>query len=115
MAYQVVFQLNESASCKVEAVLGHIRHLRAELSAEGVEIELVAHSDGISALYRAPNPQARSIQELAGQGVRFAACHTAMTSRGVTDEDILEVAQIVPSGVAEIVRRQAEGWQYVRP
>ncbi len=115
MPYRVLFELDEAASCKIDGVLANVRNLQAEMASEGLELELVAHADGIEVLYRAPNRQAGAIRELAGQGVRFAACHTTMTSRGVTDEDILEVAQIVPSGVAEIVRRQAEGWQYVHP
>ncbi len=115
MAYRVVFEIDEAAACKIEGTLGNIRNLQAEMAAEGVEIELVAHSDGIQALYRAPNRQAGPIEELAAAGVQFAACHNTMSRRGLTAEDLLEVARVVPSGVGELVRRQAEGWAYVHP
>ncbi len=113
MAYRVVFELTEGAAWKVQGVLGSIRHLLEQMGAEGLEVELVAHADGIAALYRTPNREARSIEDLAGQGVRFAACHYTMASRGVTAEDLVDVAQMVPSGIGEIVRRQGEGWLYL--
>jgi intracellular sulfur oxidation DsrE/DsrF family protein len=115
MIYRVAFELTESASGKVKAVLGNIQHLREQLAPAKVEIELVAHSDGIMALYRAGNAEAKAIRELARQGVRFAACETTMASRGLTADDLLEEAELVPSGVAELVRRQAAGWLYLRP
>ncbi len=115
MPYRVVFQLNESASSAVEGVLGNIRHLQAELASAGLEVELVAHGDGLVAFYRAPNRQARTIREMAEQGVRFVACHNTMAARGLSPGDLLEVVQVVPSGVGELVRRQAEGWAYVHP
>jgi intracellular sulfur oxidation DsrE/DsrF family protein len=115
MAYRAVFELAEAASCKVDGILDNIRHLQAELGPAGLEVELVAHSDGIAALLRRPDGRAAAIEELAAQGVRFAACRTTMAGRGLTADDVLEVAQIVPSGVGELVRRQAEGWAYVHP
>ena len=115
MAHRVVLELTEGASGKVETGLGNIRHLLAELAAEGVEVELVAHSDGITAFYRRGNVQAEAISRLAVQGVRFVACRATMRNRGLTEEDILPVAQMAPSGITEIVRRQEEGWSYVRP
>lgn len=115
MVHRVVLELTESASGKAQIVLGNIHHLLTELGAEGAEIELVAHSDGIVALYRRRNAQTEAIDRLATQGVRFLACRTTMKSRGLTEEDILPVAQVVPSGITEVVRRQEEGWCYVRP
>ena len=75
----------------------------------------MAHSDGLVALYRAGNAEAETIRELARQGVRFVACQTTMAARGLTADDLLEEAELVPSGVAELVRRQAAGWLYLRP
>ncbi len=115
MAYLVLFHLTESASGKVEMVLGNIRHLLDEYAPEGIVVELVVHSDGIAALYRHPNPQADAIRSLAERGVRFAACAYTMKSRGIGADELLEVARVVPSGVGEIVHRQEEGWLYVRP
>jgi intracellular sulfur oxidation DsrE/DsrF family protein len=34
---------------------------------------------------------------------------------GFTQEDFLDPVEVVSSGAGELVRRQAEGWAYVRP
>jgi intracellular sulfur oxidation DsrE/DsrF family protein len=115
MPYRVLFHLNESSACKVEGVLGNVEHLLDELGQEGLAVEVVAHGDGIAALRQAANPHADAIARLAGRGVRFAACQNTMKRQGLEASDLLRVAEMVPSGVAELVRRQAEGWAYVRP
>jgi len=115
MVYRVVFQLNESASSKVEGTLRNISHLIEDLGPEGWQVELVAHSDGIAALYRRGNPRADTMAGLAERGVRLAACRRTMEERGLTADDLLPAAQPVPSGIGELVRREAEGWVYVHP
>lgn len=114
LAYRVLFHLDESASCRVEDLLRSVGHLLDELSAEGLEVEVVAHADGLAALQKAANPQADTIGRLAARGVRFAACRNTMRRLGVTPDDLLQVVQTVPSGVGELVRRQGKGWLYVR-
>jgi len=114
MAYRALFHLDEAASCKVESILRSVGHLLEELGPQGLEIELVAHGDGITALRRTANPFAHTLRQLAERGVRLAACHNTMQRLGLSPDDLLDVAQVVPSGVGELVRRQAEGWAYVR-
>ncbi len=115
MPYRVVFELTDSARCRVEGELASIRHLMAELGPQGMEVELVAHSDGVVALLHKLKPDVRPIEDLAAQGVRFAACQHSLASRGLTAADLVPFAQVVPSGIGEVVRRQAEGWLYVHP
>jgi len=33
----------------------------------------------------------------------------------ILEDDLVEEKQIVPAGVGVLVRRQAEGWAYIRP
>ena len=115
MTYRVVFELTDSGKCQVEGELTNIRHLLAELGPQGIEVELVAHSDGVVALLRQNRAEAGPIEELAAHGVHFAACRNSLASRGLTGADLLPTAAVVPSGIGEIVRRQAEGWLYVHP
>jgi len=49
------------------------------------------------------------------RGVIVAACENSMRSAGVTAEQLADGARIVPSGIAQLVRRQRDGWAYVRP
>ena len=112
--YKVLFHLDESAMSKWNLVLANIENLLADLE-EDVEIELLVNAEGIGIMYKHPNPVAKKVESLAVQGVRFAVCRNTMKMFSLDQKFLLECAVIVPAGVGEIVRKQAEGWIYIRP
>lgn len=64
-----------------------------------------------------PQMQA-SIDALKGQGVSFKVCNNTLTGRKVNkDEDLymVDAADIVPSGVAELAILQGQGFAYIKP
>ncbi len=113
--YQVVFHLDEPAKGRAEQVLGNIENLLNDLGDENVEVELLANGGGVQALTRNPGTYAEQIQQLAERGVRFVACNNSLNHLNIKAEDLLEGVEIVPAGVTELVKRQAEGWAYIRP
>lgn len=112
--YKVLFHLDEGAMSKWKLVLANIENLLAD-TGDDVEIELLANAEGIGILYKQPNPFAIRVESLAGRGVRFVACGNTMRQFKIEPDFLLECAAIAPAGIGEIVRRQAEGWLYVRP
>lgn len=107
----VAVHLPEGGEDRQEAVIRNLRHLRAALT-PGTQIELVAHGPGISVLDRR-GPLANGVRDLSG--VRLVACRNTMSRLGIEVADLLPGVMVVPAGIAHIVRRQAEGWAYVRP
>ncbi len=47
-------------------------------------------------------------------GVTIVACRNSMRSRNITEDQLIDGVKIVNAGVAEIVRKQAEGWVYLK-
>ena len=99
--------------------MGNIRnHLRADPS---VKITLVALFKGINLLLEGTadkngNPYALAIEELAGKGVQFEICKNSMDFFKVNPGQVLPQVKIIPSGVAEIARLQAqEHYVYIKP
>ena len=99
--------------------MGNIRnHLRADPSAK---ITLVALFKGINLLLEGTtdkngNPYALAIEELAGKGVQFEICKNSMEYFKVGRDKVLPQVKVVPSGVAEIARLQAqEHYVYIKP
>ena len=99
--------------------MGNIRnHLRADPS---VKITLVALFKGINLLLEGTadkngNPYALAIEELAGKGVQFDICKNSMDFFKVNPGQVLPQVKIIPSGVAEIARLQAqEHYVYIKP
>ncbi|TGE35096.1 hypothetical protein E4K67_27255 [Desulfosporosinus fructosivorans] len=111
--YQVVFHIDE----RDKGLLGlnNIENLLADLGEDNVNAELVANHEGIEILLKSPDTYVEQIVRLAKMGVKFAACANAMRQRGVTKEQLVELVQVVPSGVGELVKKQAQGWAYIRP
>lgn len=99
--------------------MGNIRnHLRADPS---VKITLVALFKGINLLMEGTvdkngNPYALAVEELAGKGVQFEICKNSMDFFKVNADQVLPQVKIVPSGVAEIAKLQAEQqYVYIKP
>ena len=44
----------------------------------------------------------------------FIACENTMKKKGVTKGQLHAFVSTVDSGVAEIVRRQEQGWSYIK-
>lgn len=110
--YRAVFHLDEDDDERVLLLFANVRNLMADI--KNVEIEVVAYSNGVSVLLR-DSEYSDMICELIDDGVGFAACFNTMKSLGITSGDLVEGVDTVSSGVGEIVRKQAEGWAYIRP
>lgn len=112
--YRVLFHLDEADRAKHESVLRNIRNLLDDLGADKTQVELVTHGQGLD-LLTGQTDQGERVRELIEQGVTVAACNNTLRERHIPAERLLPGVTIVSSGVGELVRREAEGWLYVRP
>jgi len=99
---------------EVENLLADYRHRKAAL-----RIEVVAHSDGLALLRRRLSSHQERVASLARTypNLAFVACSN--TVRRLRVEKGLEVTLIpeareTASGVTHVVRRQQEGWAYIK-
>lgn len=95
-------------------LLGNIENLRRALGAELRDVEVIAHGPGLGLVLRTNAAQAARIEALSSRGVRFLACENTLTRRKLGKADLLPFVGTVDSGVAHVVRRQKQGWQYIR-
>jgi len=110
--YRVVFHINDEA--RAGMALRNLANLLDDAGEEHVEAAVVAHAGGVIALKR-DSPHLADLERLAGRGVRFAVCENTLQSRGLSRIAFLEQAEIVSSGVTELVRLQHEGFAYIKP
>lgn len=112
-AYRAVFELTSDNPKQWTALLNNVENLRKALP--GTAVEVVAHGPGLQLLMREHNAEvAARMEDLAKQGVVFAACQNTMKRMNVSPDQLSPFAQTVDSGVAEIVRKQQAGWAYLR-
>ena len=66
-------------------------------------------------MLKAEAPTANRITEAVQSGIKVVACENTMTTQKLTKADMHAAIGYAPSGVVEIMKRQGEGWAYVRP
>ena len=108
-----VFHLNEADPQKHASVLRNVRHLIKELDDDS-PVELVTHGPGIAAVQIGAEATG-DIEDAIERGVIIAACENTMAAQSLTHADLINGVRTVPSGIAEIVRKQREGWSYAKP
>lgn len=114
VAHRVVIHLTSNDSEVHKSVVKQIKHIR-EAFENKVEIEVVAHNNGISFLMGENNAQSTEIQGLSQLGgVTFSACQNTMNTRNISREQLLNVVGVVSSGLAHIILRQEQGWSYLK-
>lgn len=109
----VVVHLDEDGEAKHQALLRNLGNVLDDLGA-GTEVELVAHGAGIG-LCLADSPQAEGLQALIARGVVVVACENTLRHQGIDPERLAAGVVTVPAGIGEVVRKQYQGWAYVRP
>jgi intracellular sulfur oxidation DsrE/DsrF family protein len=111
---RVVVQVSESDPARWNLALNNVRNLQADLGAANVEVELVSYGPGIGML-QANSAVASRIDEAVLAGVKVVACENTMKGQKLERKDMLPGIGYVPAGVVELVRKQQEGWAYLRP
>lgn len=111
---KVVMQVSDNDAGKWNLAMGNARNLQKGLGAANVEIEIVAYGPGIGML-KADSASAAQVREARADGIVLSACENTMAGQHLRKEDMNPAAGYVPSGVVEIVKKQQEGYAYLRP
>ncbi len=109
----VVVHLSEDDPVRQASVLRNTANLVRALGRDTV-IEVVAHGPGVE-LCTGGTGLAETLAGLQRKGVTVSACANTLAARELSQADLLPGVTVVDSGVAHLVRRQREGWSYLRP
>ena len=113
---KVVYHVNDASVARM-AMNNVNNHLNANPNAK---IVVVTHGKGIDFLLNDAKDDkgafAPTVAGLKEKGVDFRVCRNTLKSRNLTDDAVIMEARVVPSGVAEIGKLQAqEGYVYLKP
>ncbi len=110
---KAVFSATDNDEARWKLILGNMNNLKTGVGAEGVELELVAYGPGLNML-KADSPVKDMVAEALKAGVKINACQNTMKFMKLTESDILPGVTFVPAGVVEVMRKQQQGWAYIR-
>lgn len=112
--YRVVFQVSDNDPAKWNLALNNARNVQEDLGKDNVQIEIVAYGPGL-AMLRAESPVAGGLAGAMDNNVRLLACENTMTNTKLEKADMYGGIAYVHAGVSHIMKRQREGWAYIRP
>ncbi|MDA8095611.1 MAG: DsrE family protein [Betaproteobacteria bacterium] len=111
--HRVVFQVSDASPQKWNLTLNNAKNLRQALG-RSVAIEIVNYGPGIGML-KSNSVVGERVANAVRHGVKVVACENTMKAQHLTKADMLPTIGYVPGGVVEIMKREAEGWSYIKP
>ena len=118
---RIVFHLTNADQAVAGQLLDDVEGMLQAYAADGrpLRVEVVSHSDGLDLLREGLTRHKERIHRLAGQyeNLTFVACKNTMdrlrVERGI-EVRLIPDAEVIDSGVNHVVKRQREGWSYIR-
>ena len=77
-------------------------------------IELVCHGPGLNFLLKEKSKYADKLNSLKVKDFNMVGCEFTMKSHNYTKADLVPYTGTVPFGIAELAKKQAEGWVYIK-
>lgn len=110
--HKVVIEVVSSDPEQWGKLMNNIENIQEAL--RKITIEVVAHGEGLSLLVKANNPPIDRMTKAVANGVKFSGCKNTMKNKKITRSQLLDLAETVDSGVAEVIRKQEDHWAYLR-
>jgi intracellular sulfur oxidation DsrE/DsrF family protein len=111
---KAVIQVSTNDPATWNLALNNAKNIQKDLGKDNADIEIVGFGPGIGML-KAESEVANRVVEAVDSGVQVMACQNTMRSQKLNKEDMNGKVGYVPSGVVEIIRRQQQGYAYLRP
>ena len=111
---KVIIQVSDSLPEKWNLALNNARNLQEAIGRDKVDVEIVVYGPGIEML-KMESEVGNKVDKAIAEGVKIVACQNTMKARRLTQTDMLSTVAYVPAGVVEIMRKQQQGWAYLRP
>ena len=111
---KVIFQVSDADPAKWNLALNNARNVQQDLGKDNVQIEIVAYGPGLGMLKAESKVADRLAQALDGN-IGLLACENTMTNTKVNRAEMYGGIAYVKAGVTHLMKRQQEGWAYIRP
>ena len=111
---KLVVQVSEADPAKWNLALNNVKNVQQAFGADKVEVEIVVYGPGIGML-KADSSVANRIEDAKKSNVAIVACENTMKANKLTKEDMLPNTSYVTAGAVEIMKKQKEGYSYLRP
>lgn len=113
-ANRLVIQVSDNDPAKWGLALNNAHNVLNDLGADTVALEIVVYGPGISMLKK-DSPAAARVATALKAGMQIVACENTLRAQQLTHADMLPDIGYVPAGVVELLKKQQQGYAYIRP
>src|SRR5262245_32877425 len=111
---RLVIQVSDNDPAKWNLALNNARNVQQDLGKDNVQIEIVAYGPGLGML-KADSKVGERLAGALDSSIGLIACENTMTNTKVNRSQMYDGIAYVKAGVTHIMKRQQEGWAYIRP
>jgi intracellular sulfur oxidation DsrE/DsrF family protein len=113
--HRLVIQVTDNDPARWTMVLNNTKNAQEDVGgADKIDLEIVAYGPGINMLKK-DSPVGDRIAALVKSGVKVVGCENTMKGMHLSKDEMLTTVGYVPAGVTELMKKQQEGWAYIRP
>ena len=111
--YRVVFDMTSKDTINQQAVLRQVQGIKA--AHPGAQLEVVMYGDGSDLVVTNLSSRPLVVQQLiTDHNVKFAVCAMTLKRKNIDKNQLIKGVEIVDDGIYEIIKRQGEGWGYIK-
>jgi len=108
----VVWDVADADTASTAGVFRQINNALAQVP--DLQIEVVFHGQAIFGMVKDSTIFTSRIKAAKEKGVTLAVCNNSLRRYKVDPSQITPDAIVVPSAVVELIRKQSEGWSYLK-
>ena len=108
----VVWDLSSTDTSEQAAVFRQINNALAQVP--DMQIEVVFHGQAVYAMMKDSTQFTSRIKAAKANGVTMAVCNNSLRRLKIDPSQIAAEGIVVPSAVVELIRKQSEGWSYLK-
>jgi uncharacterized protein len=113
--HRLLFQVSDNDPARWNLVLNNAKNAQDDVGgAQNVDIEIVAYGPGIY-MVKADSPVGSRIDDAVKSGIKVVGCENTMKAFKLDKAEMRSTIGYVPAAVTEIMKKQEEGWPYIRP
>ena len=112
--YKMVIQVSDKDPATWNLALNNAKNLQEDVGAANVDVEIVVYGPGIG-MVKLDSLNGARVAEAIKANVNVVVCENTMRAQKITTADLLPAMSYVPAGATEVMKKQSEGWAYLRP
>jgi len=109
---KVVWDVADADTASTAGVFRQINNALAQVP--DLQIEVVFHGQAIFGMVKDSTIFTSRIKAAKEKGITLAVCNNSLRRYKVDPSQITPDAIVVPSAVVELIRKQSEGWSYLK-